>query len=240
VRRIEVFADADALAAGAAEALVDAVRSTVGPFRVALSGGNTPRALFALLADESAPFRARVPWDRLHFFWSDERCVPPTDRESNFKAADDALLTRAPIRREQVHRIPAELPDPEEAARRYEETLKAEFGGAPVFDLIYLGLGPDGHTASLFPETKAVAEEKKLVAANYVAEKKAYRVTFTFPIINAAKAVHFLVAGPDKAETARQVLNEAPSAARPASLVRPAHGNVLWFLDQAAARRLKS
>lgn len=240
MRQIEIFTDSAALAAGAAEAFVGAVRSTAGPFRVALSGGNTPRALFAALADSSAPYRARIPWDRLHIFWSDERCVPPTDRESNFKMANDALLTRVPIRREQVHRIPAELPDHEDAARRYQETLKSEFGGLPVFDLIYLGMGPDGHTASLFPGTSAVAETKRFVVSHYVEEKKSYRVTFTLPIINAAKAVHFLVAGPDKADTARKVLSEAPSAASPASLVQPAHGNVVWFLDQPAARRLKA
>src|SRR3569832_2185373 len=134
MREVKIFSDTASMAAAAAEAFVAAVRSADGPFRVALSGGNTPRALFALLAAPAAPFRARVPWDRLHFFWSDERCVPPTDRESNFKTADDALLSRVPIRREHVHRIPAERPDPDEAARRYEETLKAEFGGAAVFD----------------------------------------------------------------------------------------------------------
>lgn len=240
MREIKVFPDAAALAAGAAEAFVAAVRATDGPFRVALSGGNTPRALFAALADEAAPFRARVPWDRLQLFWSDERCVPPTDKESNFKTANDALLTRVPVRREQVHRIPAELPDHEEAARIYEETLKSEFGGSPIFDLIYLGMGPDGHTASLFPGTPAVSEKKRLVISNSIEEKKSSRVTFTLPLINAAKSVHFLVAGPDKADTARKVLNEAPSAASPASLVSPAHGNAVWFLDESAARRLKA
>jgi 6-phosphogluconolactonase len=239
MRRVEVFPDAAALAAAAAEAFVLASRSAAGRFRVALSGGNTPRALLTLLADESAPYRAGVPWDDVHFFWSDERCVPPDDMDSNFKMADDALLSRLPIDKEQVHRVLGELPDPDDAARRYEETIKSEFKGPPVFDLIYLGMGPDGHTASLFPNTKAVAERERLVVSNYVEQKKSYRVTFTLPLLNSSKAVHFLVAGPDKAETARKVLNEAPSAASPASLVQPAHGDVVWFLDESAARRLK-
>jgi len=233
VRKIEIFPDAEALAAGAAEAFVRALESTSGPFRVALSGGNTPRALLTRLA------AARLPWDRLRVFWSDERCVPPTDVDSNFRMAEESLLSRVPIRREHVHRIPGEL-EPEEAARLYEQTIKSEFEGPPIFDLVYLGMGPDGHTASLFPGTKAVAESNRMVVSNYVEAKKAYRVTFTLPILNMAKAVHFLVAGPDKADTARKVLTEAPSAASPASLVQPARGNAVWFLDEAAARRLKS
>jgi len=237
VRRIEILPDAAAVAAAAAEAFVLSLGSTSGPFRVALSGGRTPRTMLALLADESSSYRARVPWSRLRIFWSDERCVPPNSIESNFKMADDALLSRVPLRAEQVHRVLGEL-EPEDAARRYEETIKSEFEGSPVFDLIYLGMGPDGHTASLFPGTKAVAETRRWVVSNYVEEKKTYRVTFTLPVLNAAKAVHFLVDGPDKADTARKVLTEAPSAASPASLVQPAHGNAVWFLDSAAARRL--
>jgi 6-phosphogluconolactonase len=240
MRKIEIFSDTASVAAAAAEEFVRAASSSVGPFRVALSGGDTPKALFSLLADEAAPFRARVPWERLHFFWGDERCVPPDDDQSNYKLANDSLLSRVPIRREQVHRIPAELPDAAEAANRYEETIRSEFHGSPIFDWIFLGMGPDGHTASLFPGTEAVAETQKLVAANWVEEKETYRVTFTLPILNSAKSVLFLVAGPDKADMARKVLIEAPSAARPASLVLPSHGNVLWFLDKPAALRLKS
>ena len=241
MRRVEIFPDKTALAAAAAELFTKAAASSPGPFRVALSGGNTPRGLYALLADESAPYRARIPWDKIHFFWSDERCVPPNNTESNYKAANDSLLTRVPIRREQVHRIPAELPDAAQAANSYEETIKSEFQGSPtVFDWIFLGMGPDGHTASLFPGTKALAETKKLVASNWVEKFKAYRVTFTYPILNSAHNVLFLVAGPDKADTAHKVLDEAPSAASPASLVLPSRGNLFWFLDKPAARRLKS
>lgn len=238
MRKIEIFPDAPALAAAAAEAFVRAAAASTGPFRVALSGGHSPRGLYALLADEAAPYRARVPWERLRFFWSDERCVPPTHPDSNFKTANDALLSRVPIRPEQVHRILAELPVAADAADRYEKTIRSEFEGPPIFDWIFLGMGPDGHTASLFPGTKALAERNKLVAANWVEGQKAYRVTFTLPILNSAKNIIFLVAGPDKADMARKVLSEAPSAARPSSLVLPPRGNIRWFLDKAAARLL--
>ena len=240
MRKIEIFPDTAALAAAAAEEFTRTIALSSGPFRVALSGGATPRSLYALLADEAAPYRARIPWDRLEFFWSDERCVPPTDKESNYKTADDTLLSRVPVRRERIHRIPAELPDAAQAAIMYEETLLKAFDGLPRFDWIFLGMGPDGHTASLFPNTMAVVEINKLVTSNYVEKLKAYRVTLTLPILNASKTVMFLVAGPDKADTARQVLEEAPSAASPASLVLPSRGNLFWFLDKTAALRLKS
>ena len=240
MRRLLILPDAAALAAAAAEEFVRAASAATGPFRVALSGGSTPKALYALLRDEAAPYRARVPWERLHVFWGDERCVPPDSPDSNYGEARAALLSKTPIRPENVHRIPAELADADEAARRYEATLLREFGGPPRFDWIFLGMGADGHTASLFPGTPAVQETVKLVVAVWVAEKKSRRVTLTVPVLNAAARVAFLVAGADKAETARLALEGGSSASRPASLVSPERGESLWLLDRAAASRLAS
>lgn len=239
-REIKVFSNLDVLFAAAAEQFTRAAASSKGPFRVALSGGNTPRSLFSLLADEKAPYRAKIPWGRIIFFWSDERCVPPDSSESNFKMANDALLSRVPVPREHIHRIEGELPDAAQAANSYQETIRSEFGAPPSFDFVFLGMGPDGHTASLFPGTEAVDEKAKLVTSVYVEAKKAYRVTFTLPLLNASKYILFLVSGPDKAATAQEVLEQAPSATHPASLVSPSHGKSVWFLDQPAARRLKS
>jgi 6-phosphogluconolactonase len=232
MRRQLVLPDAAALAAVAAKEFVRAVSSSSGPFRVALSGGSTPRALYSLLAGEEPP------WSRLHFFWSDERCVPPDHADSNYRMASEALLSRVPLPPANVHRIEGELADADEAARRYEVEIRRDFAGAePRFDWIFLGLGADGHTASLFPGTTAVAETKKLATSVWVPDKRSHRVTFTLPLLNAAKTVAFLVSGSDKAEIARQVLEEPPSRTRPASLVNPS-GELLWFLDRDAAARL--
>jgi 6-phosphogluconolactonase len=238
MRRLLILPDAASLAAAAAEAFVRAASGSTGIFRVALSGGTTPKTLYGLLAEEKGPYRARVPWERLHFFWSDERCVPPDHPDSNYRMAFEAMLGKVPVPPAQVHRVEGELPDAAEAANRYEELILASFDSLPRFDWIFLGMGPDGHTASLFPGTMAVAEKKKLVTDVWVAEKKSHRVTLTFPILNAAKTVAFLVAGADKAAMARIVLEEPPSDARPASLVAP-RGELLWLLDRAAAANLK-
>jgi 6-phosphogluconolactonase len=238
VRRLLILDDAAALAAAAAEEFIRAAGSSTGVFRVALSGGSTPRALYRLLADEKAAYRARVPWDRLHFFWSDERCVPPDHPDSNYRMAFDAMLSRVPVPPSHVHRIDGELADADESADRYEELIVAQFDALPRFDWIFLGMGADGHTASLFPGTMAVVETKKLVTSVWVAEKKSQRVTLTFPVLNVAKTLAFLVAGADKAEMARLVLEAEPSPARPASLAAP-RGELLWLLDRAAASRLK-
>ena len=238
-RRVLILDDAERLAAAAAEEFTRAAQSSQGPFRAALSGGTTPKALYALLADESRPYRARLPWERLQFFWSDERCVAPDNAESNYRMAFEALLSRVPVLPANVHRIEGELPDADEAASRYEDDLVRAFDGLPRFDWIFLGLGPDAHTASLFPGTMAVVETKKLVTAVWVERLKSRRVTLTRPVLNAAKTVAFLVSGAGKAEAARQVLEEPSTDARPASLIR-ASGELLWLLDRPAAARLKS
>ena len=237
-RRRLILDDAAALAAAAAEEFIRAASASTGVFRVALSGGTTPKILYELLADENAPYRARVPWDRLHFFWSDERCVPPDHPDSNYRMAYDAMLSRVPVPPAHVHRIDGELADAGEAAGRYEDLIVAQFDALPRFDWIFLGMGADGHTASLFPGTMAVVEKKKLVTDVWIESKKSHRVTLTFPVLNVAKTVAFLVAGADKAETARMVLEGEPSIERPASLVAP-RGELLWLLARAAASRLK-
>jgi 6-phosphogluconolactonase len=238
-RRVHVLPDAAVLAAAAAGEFTRAAASSKGPFRVALSGGSTPKAFHALLADAQGPYRARVPWDRVHFFWGDERCVPPDHPDSNYRMAVETLLSKVPVPPEHVHRILGELPKADEAAEKYEETILSKFDGLPRFDWIFLGMGPDGHTASLFPGTMAGVEQKKLVTSVWVEEKKSHRVTLTLPVLNASKNIAFVVSGSDKADTAQKVLEEAPSASHPASLVSPSRGELLWLLDRPAASRLK-
>ncbi len=238
MRRHLILPDASSLAAAAAEEFVRAAAESSGPFRLALSGGVTPKALYALLADAKAPYRARVPWERLHFFWSDERCVPPDSPDSNYRMAHEALLSRVPVPAANVHRIEGELASADEAADRYEEVLLREFDALPRFDWIFLGLGADGHTASLFPGTMAAVENKKLVAAAPAPDRKTRRATLTFPVLNAAKKAVFLVSGAEKAEAARRALEGAPGSACPASLVSPLRGEALWLLDAAAASKL--
>jgi 6-phosphogluconolactonase len=203
-------------------------------FRAALSGGATPTRLHALLASE--PYRSRVDWRGVEIFFGDERCVPPEHRDSNFRAADEALLSHVPAR---VHRIPGELP-PREAALRYEEEIRRAFGfgaGVPSLDLVLLGLGADGHTASLFPGTAALDETERLAAEVYVERLDSWRVTLTLPVLNAARKVVFLVSGREKAGIVREIIAGADGG-YPASLVRPTAGSVLWLLDKAAASLL--
>jgi 6-phosphogluconolactonase len=239
-RRVEVLPDAAALAKAAAEEFARAAEASKGPFRVALSGGQTPRTLNALLADEKGPYRARIPWDRLQFFWGDERCVPPDHADSNYRMALESLLSRVPVAPGQIHRVEGELPNADAAADRYEDEILRVFDGLPRFDWVFLGLGPDGHTASLFPGTLAVVETKKLVTAVWVEQKKSRRVTLTRPVLNSARKVCFLVAGTDKAGAARRAISEEPADACPASLIRPPVGELVWFLDRGAGALLKS
>ncbi|MBZ5681604.1 MAG: 6-phosphogluconolactonase [Acidobacteriia bacterium] len=211
-----------------------------GRFSIALSGGSTPRNLYNLLATNA---RSSLPWDRMFFFWSDERHVPSTDPESNYRMADEAMLSKIPVPAGNVFRVPAENPDAAAAATAYEQTLRKFFtpqsGQLPRFDLILLGMGPDGHTASLFPVTPALRENSRLVVANWVEKLKASRITFTLPAINAANGVAFLVSGADKAPALHAVLeSDAPGEQYPAKLVRPIDGKLIWFVDRAAASQL--
>jgi len=214
--------------------------ATRGRFTIALSGGSTPKALYNLLATNA---RTILPWDRMYFFWSDERHVPPTDPESNYRMADEAMLSKVPVPAGNIYRMPAENPDAAATAEAYETSLRKFFqtkaGEFPKFDLILLGLGPDGHTASLFPGTAGLKEKSRLVIANPVEKLKTDRLSFTYPLINAARCVAFLVSGMDKATVLRSVLQEnVPGEQYPAKLVQPIDGRLVWFLDRAAASEL--
>jgi len=203
-------------------------------FRAALSGGSTPLRLYALLASE--PYRSRVDWERADLFFGDERCVPPEHRDSNFKSIDEALLSRVPAR---AHRIRGEMP-PREAALLYEEEIRRAFGlreGIPQFDLVLLGVGADGHTASLFPGSDALKEAGRLAVAVYAERLDSWRVTLTLPVINSARKVLFLASGKDKARVVRAVLEGAKGY--PASMVAPLGGSVIWVIDREAASLLK-
>jgi 6-phosphogluconolactonase len=231
------------LAAGEFVRLAVDAAAKRGRFCVALSGGTTPQGLYsALVAD--AKLRETVPWDRTLVFWGDERQVPPNHPDSNYGMARDVLLSKISIPEVNVHRIPGELSDASEAAHRYEDDIRAALGLAPAalprFDLVLLGLGADGHTASLFPGTEAVRERQRAATANWVDTLRAWRITLTLPAINRARAIIFLVCGEDKAEAVKSVL-EGPDQADPppARLVRPRSGKVLWFMDPPAARLLE-
>lgn len=241
----QVWPSAAAMALASAELFAKKAEqavSTRGVARIAISGGSTPQATFKLLADPARPFLATVPWDKLQLFWVDERCVPPGNPESNYGVCRDLLLTKVPIPDGNVFRMEGEL-DPEEAASRYESTLrnvmKLEGAEAPAFDLVVLGMGPDGHTASLFPNTEALNEMGRLVVANHVPQKSTWRVTLTWPVINQAAEVAFEVEGGSKTDIVTEVLTGPRDPERlPSQLIRPANGKLLFLLDEDAAAKL--
>ncbi len=210
-----------------------------GRFAIALSGGNTPRRLYQVLA--SPPYSEEMEWDRWQVFWSDDRCVTPDHQDSNYRMAKEELLDHVAIPNTNVHRMRGE-DDPHEAAQAYEDVVREVFQSpAPSFDLILLGIGDDGHTASLFPGTEALGEQDRLVVENWVPDLQVHRITFTLPLINAAKVVAFLDTDGTKAGVLRQVLEPAPGEDLPPSgLVRPSPGVVHWFLTTAAAGRLRA
>jgi 6-phosphogluconolactonase len=232
------------LFAAAAEEVVRLANEAVssrGRFTIALSGGSTPKSLFNLLATNA---KSSLPWDRMFFFWSDERHVPPTDPDSNYRMADEAMLSKVPVPPANVLRMEAENPDAAAVAAAYEQTIRKFFqtpDDVPKFDLILLGMGPDGHTASLFPGTAGLGEKSHLVIANWVEKLKTHRLSFTVPLINAARCVAFLVSGIDKAPALKAVLEEnVPGEQYPSKLVQPKDGKLIWFLDRAAASGLSS
>ncbi|HEY1207909.1 MAG TPA: 6-phosphogluconolactonase [Terracidiphilus sp.] len=237
--------DPAALARHAAQYFVEMAGEAVerhGRARVALSGGATPKAAFELLADPAQPWRNRMPWQALDLYWVDERSVPPDHADSNYRMTREALLDHVPLRPEQIHRIEGEL-EPQAAAARYESELRNSFRleGAeiPRFDLVALGLGSDGHTASLFPHTEALNEMSSLVAANFVPQKDAWRITLTWPVINHARSIFFLVSGEDKAAVLREVLTGPRDPERlPSQLIWPSSGILTFILDKAAAALL--
>jgi 6-phosphogluconolactonase len=228
----------------AAEEVVRIAKESVtaeGRFTIALSGGSTPKSLYNLLATNA---KTEMPWDRTYFFWGDERHVPPDDPESNYRMAKEAMLSKVPVAAANVFRFEAENPDASAAALAYEKTLQKFFslegGQVPKFDLILLGIGPDGHTASLFPGTAALQEKSRLVVSNWVAKFNTDRLTFTLPVLNAAHNVMFLVSGTDKAPALQAILEgDAPGEQYPAKLVKPTDGKLIWMVDRAAASGLK-
>jgi 6-phosphogluconolactonase len=229
---------ADLFEAAAAEFTAQAAKAVGdnGRFTVALSGGSTPKTLYSLLATTPG-----IPWDKIYFFWGDERHVPPDHPESNYRMVREALLSKVPVPAENIFRIRAEEQGAAAAARQYEQALKDFFhlapGKFPRFDLILLGIGTDGHTASLFPGTAALNETQRLVVANWVPTFNTDRLTFTFPVLDAAAYVMFLASGTDKAPILHEIL-ENSSAGLPSQRVRPSNGKLVWLVDEAAASEL--
>ncbi len=219
---IRVFENSRELARGAAEHFV-----ALAPLTVALSGGSTPKVLDQLLADQ---FQTQLPWPRIQFFWSDERHVPPDHPDSNYRMAHEALLSRVPVPESHVHRVRSEKPSAQEAADEYEKVM------VPRLDLILLGLGTDGHTASIFPGSEVLHETKRLVAAPWVEKLNTYRITMTLPLLNNGASILFLVSGAEKAQIVKEVL-EGPKK-YPAQFVQPTNGELIWMLDKEAASQL--
>lgn len=209
---------------------------------VVLSGGSTPRRLYERLARGDVV--AKIPWGRVHLFWGDERCGPPEDPKSNYRMAYESLIRWIPIPPENIHRMPFDLPDPERAAEEYEASLRRFFGPSegewPRFDVVLLGVGPDGHTASLFPNSPVLGERKRWVAAVYVEKLKNHRLTLTVPVFNHAAQVIFLVAGKEKARVMKTLRPAEPKRVRfPYQLIRPHTGRLTFLLDREAAGSLQ-
>jgi 6-phosphogluconolactonase len=237
-RDIIICRDTDQLSRKAAEQFVALARQAIaahGRFSVALSGGSTPRALYWLLA--TGEFSDQLAWRQIHLFWSDERCVPPDHAESNFRMVKESLLSKILIPSENVHRMIGEI-EPAIAAAAYETELRQCFSSSqeklPRFDLILLGLGEDGHTASLFPHSSVLNETRRLVATTYVEKSNAHRLTLTFPVINNAAQITFLIAGQSKSVIVKEILT-TENYDYPAARIKPENGHLTWFITQDAA-----
>jgi 6-phosphogluconolactonase len=247
---IEVFYYVDgspeAASRRAAQYFVDGIRAAAGArgkARIAISGGNTPKHTFELLADPSAQYREQIPWENLELYWVDERCVPPDHPDSNYRMTREALLDKVPLSDKQIFRIQGEL-DPEEAAAKYEfdirQSFRLEGAELPSFDLVLLGMGPDGHTASLFPHTQGLQEIMRVAIANHVPQQKdSWRITLTWPVIDRARDVFFLIEGADKVAALKQVFRGPyDPETYPSQLIRPASHRITLLLDSAAAAAL--
>ncbi len=242
-----IWPDAHALALAAARHFAEKIERAVakrGVARIAISGGSTPQAAFSLLADPSQPFANTVPWDKVHLYWVDERCVPPDHPESNYGVCKRLLLDHVAIPAANVYRMEGEL-DPEKGASRYESVLrnsmKLEGAESPAFDLLLLGMGDDGHTASLFPHTEGLEAIGRLCIANHVPQKDTWRITLTWPVINQAAEVVFEIGGAPKAERVGEVFTGPRDPERlPSQLIRPANGRLMLQVDEGAAAKLPS
>jgi 6-phosphogluconolactonase len=244
-RDIRILADSAAITRRAADEFVKAAQQAAqrkGVFNVSLSGGSTPKALYALLADDPA-YRSKVPWDKLRVFFGDERHAPPDSNESNFHMATESLFSKGVLKPEQITRIKGEYPDTEKAALEYEQSLRSAFnlkdGEFPSFDLLLLGMGEEGHTLSLFPGTKALNETRRIVVHNWVGKLYTERITLTATAANHAAQVMFLITRADKALALKAVL-EGPYEPEqlPSQLIQPLSGNALWLIDRDAAKML--
>jgi 6-phosphogluconolactonase len=239
---ITIYPDVDTLSRSAAEYIVRVAKESIadhGHFTIALSGGSTPKKLYGLLATE--PYRSQIDWSLVEVFWSDERNVPADDPESNYRMAYEVMLSKLPISAQQIHRVPADQPDRDAASLAYTQEMQRVFGvtDTPRFDLIQLGMGPEGHTASLFPHQASLEERERLVMPVSVPKPPPPRLTFTPPLLNAARHILFLVTGAEKDEAVQAVLEgEYQPEEYPAQIVRPTQGEVTWMLDTAAARTL--
>lgn len=223
------------------QSAIDAINAR-GRARIAISGGTTPKAMFTLLADPAQPFVTQIPWQKLDLYWVDERCVPPDHPDSNYRMTSEALLSKVPLAPERIHRMEGEL-DPTVAAARYESAIRNSFrlegAETPTFDLILLGMGDDGHTASLFPHTEAINDLTDIVTANHVPQKDTWRITLTWPVINQGREVAFLIEGAAKAQVLHDVLlGPYQPDTYPSQIIRPANGRLNFLLDSAAAAKL--
>lgn len=240
---VAIYPDSNTLSHEAAQHVVRLATEAIanhGRFTIALSGGSTPKALYSLLGNE--PYRSQIDWALVEIFWSDERCVPPDSSDSNYQLAQEVLLSNVPIAANQVHRMPADKPDRDAASQEYTQEMQRIFGtdGIPSFDLLQLGMGPEGHTASLFPHQASLHEQQRLVMPVNVPKPPPPRLTFTPPLLNAARHVLFLVTGSEKADALQAVLEGSYQPEEyPAQIVRPPHGEVTWMLDTAAAGKLQ-
>src|SRR6201996_7473081 len=240
-----VDAGSNAVTERTAQYFTDGIRAAAaarGKARIAISGGHTPKNAFALLADPSAQYREQIPWENLELYWVDERCVPPDHPDSNYRMTREALLDKVPLSENQIFRIRGEL-EPEAAASRYEadirQSYRLEGAEMPVFDLLALGMGPDGHTASLFPHTEGLHELMRVAIANHVVQKESWRVTLTSPVINRARDVFFLIEGKDKVDALKHVFLGPPDPEMyPSQLIRPASGRITLLLDSVAGSAL--
>jgi 6-phosphogluconolactonase len=244
-REVRILADGPAIARRVAQRFVEIATKAVshkGSFDVVLSGGSTPKTLYGLLVNDLA-LHSQLPWDKMHLFFGDERHVGPDDPQSNYRMAAEGMISKAPLKPEQVFRMKGEYPEAEQAATEYEQAIRAHFklsdGQFPRFDLVLLGLGSEGHTASLFPGTKALHENRRIVVHNWVGKVLMDRITLTAPVINNAANIIFMVTGADKAPALTAVLERFYEPDQlPAQLIQPTNGSLLWLVDTAAGSLL--